>query len=73
MRFKLFKRRERIGLTLMGGGARGLSHIGVLDILERNGIKPDVITGTSMGAIIGGFTPMDTLQRRWRKLPLVST
>jgi NTE family protein len=39
----------------MGGGARGLAHIGVLDILQKEGLSPDVIVGTSMGAIIGGL------------------
>lgn len=43
------------GLVLMGGGARGLAHIGVLEVFEKNGLVPDVVTGTSMGAIIGGF------------------
>lgn len=43
------------GLVLMGGGARGLAHIGVLHVLEKNGLLPDVITGTSMGGIVGGL------------------
>jgi len=43
------------GLVLMGGGARGLAHVGVLRVLERNGLQPDVITGTSMGGIVGGL------------------
>lgn len=47
--------RPKIGLALSGGGAKGLAHIGVLKILEANGIRPDYITGTSMGAIIGGL------------------
>ena len=38
----------------MGGGARGLAHVGVLRVLERNGLTPAVITGTSMGGIVGG-------------------
>ena len=42
-------------LVLMGGGARGLAHVGVLRVLERNGLVPDVIAGTSMGAIVGGL------------------
>lgn len=41
-------------LVLMGGGARGLAHVGVLRVLEKNGLVPDVIAGTSMGAIVGG-------------------
>ncbi|PWE01120.1 patatin-like phospholipase family protein [Marinilabilia rubra] len=45
----------KIGLVLSGGGAKGLAHIGVLKILEEEGIVPDYITGTSMGSIIGGL------------------
>jgi NTE family protein len=47
--------RERIGLVLSGGGARGLTHIGVLKVLERERIPVDLIAGTSMGAIVGGL------------------
>jgi len=46
---------EPIGLVLSGGGARGLAHVGVLKVLEREHIPVDVIAGTSMGAIIGGL------------------
>ncbi|MGM0375712.1 MAG: patatin-like phospholipase family protein [Bacteroidota bacterium] len=45
----------RVGLVLSGGGAKGLAHIGVLKILEEEGIRPDFIAGTSMGSIIGGL------------------
>ena len=47
--------RPRIGLVLSGGGARGLAHVGVLKVLEELQIPIDVITGTSMGAIVGGL------------------
>ena len=47
--------RPRVGLVLSGGGARGLTHIGVLKVLERERIPVDFIAGTSMGAIIGGL------------------
>jgi NTE family protein len=47
--------RPRIGLVLSGGGARGLAHVGVLKVLERERVPIDVIAGTSMGAIIGGL------------------
>ena len=43
------------GLTLSGGGAKGLAHIGVLKALDSAGIKIDYVTGTSMGSIIGGL------------------
>ena len=42
-------------LVLMGGGARGLAHVGVLRVLERRGLVPNVIAGTSMGALVGGL------------------
>lgn len=48
---KLFK----IGLALGGGGARGLAHVGVLKVLEEEGIGFDMMAGTSFGAIIGGM------------------
>jgi NTE family protein len=51
----LFAREGRIGYALGGGAARGLFHIGVLGVLEEHGIYPDVIAGTSMGAIIGAL------------------
>ncbi len=47
--------RPKIGLVLSGGGARGLAHVGVLKVLERERIPIDAIAGTSMGAIIGGL------------------
>ena len=47
--------RARIGLVLSGGGARGLSHVGVLKVLEAERIPIDAIAGTSMGAIVGGL------------------
>jgi NTE family protein len=42
-------------LVLMGGGARGLAHVGVIRFLEKQGLIPDVIAGTSMGALVGGM------------------
>jgi NTE family protein len=50
-------------LVLMGGGARGLAHIGVLEALLENDLVPPVITGTSMGAIIGGLFAAGYLPR----------
>ena len=47
--------RPKIGLVLSGGGARGLAHVGVLQVLERARVPVDVIVGTSMGAIVGGL------------------
>ena len=52
----------KVGLVLSGGGAKGLAHIGALKVLEEAGVEVDVITGTSMGSIIGalyaiGYSP----------------
>jgi NTE family protein len=65
--------RPRIGLVLSGGGARGLAHVGVLKVLEQLQIPIDVITGTSMGAIVGGLYASgmraETLERELRAVP----
>lgn len=47
--------RKRVAVVLSGGGAKGMAHIGVLKVLERAGIPVDIVTGTSMGSIIGGL------------------
>ena len=47
-------RRPKIGLALGGGAARGFAHIGILRTLIANGIVPDIIVGTSIGAVVGG-------------------
>src|SRR5260370_41094479 len=47
--------RLAVGLVLGGGAARGFAHIGVLRTLNAQGIRPDVIAGTSIGAVVGGF------------------
>ena len=46
---------KKIGVALSGGASKGLCHIGVLDVLQKNGIIPDIIVGTSMGSIIAGL------------------
>lgn len=46
--------KAKIGLALGGGAARGWAHIGVLKALRKAGIKPDIIVGTSIGAVVGG-------------------
>jgi len=45
----------KIGYALSGGAGYGFAHIGVLKVLEKNNIKPDVIVGTSVGSLIGGL------------------
>ncbi|MEO5509448.1 MAG: patatin-like phospholipase family protein [Longimicrobiales bacterium] len=79
------ERPPRLALVLGGGGPRGIAHIGVLKVLEKEGIVPDVIVGTSMGSVIGALYGADPnaarLERRalqispwlqWRDLTLVS-
>jgi NTE family protein len=61
------ERQYKIGLVLSGGGARGFAHLGVIQALNEKGIYPDVISGTSAGAIIGvlyadGHSPEDILK-----------
>jgi NTE family protein len=56
--------RPCVGIALSGGGARGLAHIGALRVIEEAGVPIDVVSGTSMGSIIGalyamGYTPDD--------------
>lgn len=46
---------QKVGLVLSGGGARGITHVGVLKALEEHNIPVDYITGTSMGAVVGGY------------------
>ncbi|MGQ3676350.1 patatin-like phospholipase family protein [Xanthobacter sp. TB0139] len=44
-----------IGLALGGGAARGLAHLGILHVLEREGLRPHLVAGTSIGAVVGGL------------------
>ena len=55
-------KKYKLGLALSGGGARGFAHIGVLKFLDEYGLKPEIIVGTSAGALMGvlyadGYTP----------------
>jgi len=70
-------REVRIGLALGGGAELGLAHIGVLRVLERNGLCPSRIAGSSAGALVAGFyaagTPLDVMERiglrlKWRTI-----
>ncbi|MGI6243929.1 MAG: patatin-like phospholipase family protein [Prevotella sp.] len=67
----------KVAVVLSGGGAKGIAHIGVLKVIERAGIPIDIITGTSMGSIVGGLyscgwnaTALDTIVRKqdWKQL-----
>ena len=64
--------RPKIGVTLSGGGAKGLAHIGILKAIDSAGLKVDYVTGTSMGSIIGalyacGYSA-DTIEKMARKI-----
>lgn len=56
-------RRPRIGLALGSGSARGWAHIGVIRALEQAGIKPDIVCGTSVGALVGAAYAAGELDR----------
>ncbi len=64
--------RPRIGLALSGGGALGLAHIGTLKVMEEAGLRPDYITGVSMGSIIGGMYALgytaDSLEKIFKSI-----
>jgi NTE family protein len=59
----------RIGIALGGGGTRGAAHLGVLRVLEREGIKIDCVSGTSIGAVVGGLysagVPVDRIEQEF--------
>jgi NTE family protein len=74
----------KCGIALGGGGARGLAHVGVLQVLEREGFPIDLVTGTSMGGLVGGIygllgntaallnlieKPADNDATRWSRAP----
>ncbi|WP_066272181.1 patatin-like phospholipase family protein, partial [Hydrogenophaga palleronii] len=48
-------RAPRLGLALGGGAARGFAHVGVIQVLEQNGLRPDLVTGTSAGSLVGAL------------------
>ncbi len=62
----------KIGLALGGGGALGMAHVGVLKALEENGIKPQIIVGTSIGSLVGGVyasgLPLDVIEEEALKV-----
>jgi NTE family protein len=65
-------RKQKIGIALSGGGARGLSHIGVLEVLDDLGVQIDAVSGTSMGAVIGAVYSCGKGMEEIKKL-LIST
>jgi NTE family protein len=77
-----WRKPKKIGIALGSGGARGLAHIGVLDVLENEGINISAISGTSMGAVIGalycsGIKIMEILKfmetNAWKRFVIYST
>ena len=57
-------RKRKLGFALGSGGSRGVAHIGFLQAMEEAGIRPDMITGCSMGSVVGaayaaGVTPLE--------------
>ena len=70
--------RPRIGLALGSGVARGWAHLGVIRALQRHGIEPDVIVGTSIGAVVGGVhlagkaDALETWARSLSKVRMIS-
>jgi NTE family protein len=56
-------RKRRVGLALGSGSARGWAHVGVIHALERAGIKPDLVCGTSIGALVGAAYAAGELER----------
>src|SRR5450759_2588645 len=61
------EKKYKIGIVLSGGGARGFAHLGVLQALNDTGIFPDIVSGTSAGALAGvlycdGYTPKEILK-----------
>jgi NTE family protein len=61
------KRKPRIGLALGSGSSRGWAHIGAIRALEERGVKPDLVCGTSVGALVGAFYAAGELDKleRW--------
>ena len=70
-------RKRLVGLALSGGAVRGAAHLGVLEVLEREGIRPDFVAGTSAGSVVGAVycagMPIEqvetlALDLQWRKI-----
>ena len=58
--------RKKVAVVLSGGGAKGMAHIGALKVIERAGIPVDIVTGTSMGSIVGGlYVTMPPSSTHW--------
>lgn len=51
----MYRKSYKIGLALSGGGVRGAVHLGILNVLIKNKIFPDIIAGTSVGSLVGAL------------------
>ncbi len=69
--------RKKVAVVLSGGGAKGMAHVGALKVIERAGLPVDIVVGTSMGALVGGYyalgyspTQLDSIAmtENWRLL-----
>ncbi len=75
------RKRKKVGLALSGGSVRGAAHLGVLEVLEREGIRPDCVAGTSAGSVVGAVycagLDLDEIKQlalhlHWKKLGRVT-
>ncbi|MBC8264719.1 MAG: patatin-like phospholipase family protein [Anaerolineales bacterium] len=75
------RKRKKVGLALGGGSVRGAAHLGVLEVLEQEGIRPDYVAGVSAGSVVGAVycagLDLDEMKRlasdlQWRKLGRVT-
>ncbi|MBD3797781.1 MAG: patatin-like phospholipase family protein [Campylobacterales bacterium] len=71
---KPMHKKPKIAIAFGGGGAKGFAHIGVIKVLEQNGIKPNIITGTSAGAVIGTLyaTGMGSIELQQKAMDIES-
>lgn len=65
-----FGRKRKKALVLSGGSARGIAHLGVIKVLKREGIKFDLVVGTSIGALIGAIYSLDCCLEEAEKMAL---
>jgi len=70
--YRLGIKKPKVGIALSGGSTHGAAHIGVLKVLEREGVKVDMIAGTSAGALVGcayaAGIPLDEISEIFKKM-----
>lgn len=73
----LTENKPKLGLALGGGGALGWSHIGVIQVLQEEGIRPDIVTGTSIGSLVGAcyvagkFEELQSIAQNMTRLTMI--